>query len=220
MVGYKRQLNMDDIPQLIEQDTTAASMAAAANGGRGFGTWLTGGGADDGSAGGSGGGSGGADDGSDLDGSSQFEKAVHEFKRHNHLYMLAAHIAPWEFYTGGLFTVLGALSSFAPALAINIILGCLDESNGDDDKDGGGDDDGGSGKDIGLEALIGLTILFVAPLLQGICDTQRMTRGKRVGVRLQSTAVSLVYQHALRTDTVASSFSVGEAVNLMATDGE
>ena len=47
-----------------------------------------------------------------------------------------------------------------------------------------------------------------------------MTRGKRVGVRLQSTAVSLVYQHALRTDTVASSFSVGEAVNLMATDGK
>lgn len=106
MVGYKRQLNMDDIPRLIEQDTTAASMAATANGGKGFGTWLPGGGGagddGDGHAGGSGGGSGsgGDGDGTSFGDESQFERAVHEFKRHNHLYVLAAHIAPWEFYTG------------------------------------------------------------------------------------------------------------------------
>ena len=61
-------------------------------------------------------------------------------------------------------------------------------------------------------------LLAVAPVGLGLCDTQRMERGKRVGLRAQAATCSRVFGKALAVDANAPHFKVGEAVNLMATD--
>ncbi len=105
------------------------------------------------------------------------------------LWRLGARTSPWEFYSGACFQIGAVVCQFLPSIAIHVILGEISATATDDDV--GGDDDGdnssasSSSSSPTPSAVAALVLLGAAPLLLGICDTQRMARGKRVGIRVQ-----------------------------------
>jgi len=90
------------------------------------------------------------------------------------LWALGAFAAPWEFYTGACFQVSSVVAQFLPSLAINAILSCLE------------------GDGSALQGAWALGLLALGPYLLGVSDTQRMSRGKRVGVRAQALLNGLI----------------------------
>ena len=180
-VGFGRQLNLEDIPDLAYDDTAAATFDRALRLAKAE-----------------------VSNNCDEGGPQVDDRAIQLVLKNMgtmNLWQLGHHVSPWEFYTGAFFQITATISQFLPSVAINMILGCLSK--------------GGGGGITGAGAVL---LLALAPYLQGVSDTQRMARGKRVGCRVQALLNSLILSKALRVDPAAPNFSQGQAVNLMATD--
>ena len=123
-------------------------------------------------------------------------------------FWLGPALAPWDFWTAAAFQ-LGAVGfQFAPSLAIHALLAFLGS------RGAAGTAPGATPRSVWL----GLALLGLAPVGLGVCDTQRMMRGKKVGLKVQAAACAAVFRKALTVDPFGAKFSVGECVNLMATD--
>ena len=119
------------------------------------------------------------------------------------LWALGAATSPWEFYSGACFQLGAVVCQFLPSIAIHVILGEIDQNTSDDDDDdndnnnNSNDDDNNSSSNRNRPspaAVAALVLLGAAPLLLGICDTQRMGRGKRVGIRVQCLLNGLIFR--------------------------
>ncbi|KAH8075935.1 ATPase [Aureococcus anophagefferens] len=111
--------------------------------------------------------------------------------------------------SGGDAPPLGAVCfQFAPSLAIHALLAFLGSRGAA----------GTAARATPRSVWLGLALLGLAPVGLGVCDTQRMMRAKKVGLKAQAAACAAVFRKALTVDPFGAKFSVGECVNLMATD--
>ena len=101
------------------------------------------------------------------------------------LWRLGARTSPWEFYSGACFQLGAVICQFLPSIAIHTILGEIKTGNDDDDGNDNTPSSSSSSSNPSPSAVAALVLLGAAPLLLGVCDTQRMARGKRVGIRVQ-----------------------------------
>lgn len=102
------------------------------------------------------------------------------------LWRLGVRTSPWEFYSGACFQLGAVICQFLPSIAIHTILGEINPDNNDDDGNDNTPSSSSSSSNPSPSAVAALVLLGGAPLLLGVCDTQRMARGKRVGIRVQS----------------------------------
>lgn len=141
----------------------------------------------------------------------QFSKFMEMEKDNVSLLRVLQRVVWSEWLAQGVFQFFGSSVGFLAPLALQrVLIYVTDKSE--------------SGDNYGAVPLLPVAIgyavamLYILPALKGVFDGQNYIRGRHIGIRINASLISAVYNKSLRVDLTSSKESVGKLNNLISVD--